>query len=72
MNTHLHEEILDWVQPMMWLILNKYYPIYEKGIGGKKYTIVPPLRVTEFGKNNNMFNIVFDSIKNLFDIETYS
>jgi P4 family phage/plasmid primase-like protien len=35
----LAEEFPEWRQPLMWLIITKYYPIYFNGVNGKKYKI---------------------------------
>ena len=47
----LQEGFTKWAQPLIWLIINKYYPIYEAGIDGKKYKIKEPAKVTEYTNN---------------------
>lgn len=47
----LLEEFPQWAQPMMWLVLTKYYPIYQKGAYGKPYKILEPAKVIEHTKN---------------------
>ena len=52
----LQEDFPNWVAPLMWLIITKYYPIYEKGVNGKKFKIYEPEKVkvcTENYKNNS-------------------
>jgi len=44
----LSEEFEHWAQPLMWLVLNRYYPIYEKGVDGKKFRIAEPAKVKQF------------------------
>jgi len=44
----LGEEFPTWAQPFMWLILNKYYPIYKKGCDKKPYQISEPPKVTQY------------------------
>jgi P4 family phage/plasmid primase-like protien len=46
----LKEEFPSWAQPLMWLILNKYYPIYEEGVNFKKFSIAEPAKVTKYTK----------------------
>ena len=47
----LQEEFPEWVQPMMWMIITKYYPIYAKGINGKAFKIIEPAKVKEYTAN---------------------
>jgi P4 family phage/plasmid primase-like protien len=44
----LQEDFPTWAQPMIWMILTKYYPIYAAGIDGKSYKIREPDKVTQF------------------------
>jgi putative DNA primase/helicase len=55
----LQEEFPNWAQPMMWLIITKYYPIYDAGIDGKKYKISEPAKVKEFTNNYKLDSDVF-------------
>jgi P4 family phage/plasmid primase-like protien len=41
----LQEDFPNWAQPLIWLIITKYYPIYEKGVNGKKFKIYEPEKV---------------------------
>lgn len=50
-NQQICEEFKELVQPVMWLILRKYYPMY------KNDGIQVPEKVSKFAKNNNMLNI---------------
>ena len=43
----LQEDFPNWVQPLIWLIITKYYPIYEKGYNNKKFKIYEPAIVKE-------------------------
>lgn len=43
----LQEEFPDWAQPLIWLVIRKYYPIYEEGVNGKKYKIHEPEKVKQ-------------------------
>ncbi|VBB18408.1 D5-like helicase-primase [Yasminevirus sp. GU-2018] len=43
----LQEDFPNWVQPLMWLIITKYYPLYEKGYNGKSYKIIEPPKVKQ-------------------------
>lgn len=47
----LQEEFKDWSKALMWLIITKYYPLYTKGINGKRYKIQEPAKVTQFTNN---------------------
>ena len=47
----LQEDFPNWAQPLMWLIVTKYYPIYAAGIDGKKFKINEPIKVTQYTKN---------------------
>lgn len=51
--------ISNLVQPIMWLIITKYYPIFEKGINGNKYKIMEPDKVTQFTKNYKLDSDVY-------------
>jgi Megaviricetes DNA primase len=44
----LKERFDDWVQPLVWLLLTKYYPIYKAGVNGKRYKIKEPKLVTKY------------------------
>jgi P4 family phage/plasmid primase-like protien len=44
----LQEEFPEWRQPLMWLIMTKYYPIYHEGIAGKRFKIKEPAKVLEY------------------------
>ncbi len=44
----LQEDFPKWAQPLMWLLITMYYPMYARGYGGKRYKIVEPAKVTEF------------------------
>lgn len=55
----LQEEFPSWAQPLMWLIVNKYYPIYEKGLKGRKYKITEPDKVKLYTKNYKMDSDVY-------------
>lgn len=50
-NNELQEDFPNWAQPLMWLVINKYYPVYEKGVNGKKYEIFEPEKVTQYSDN---------------------
>jgi P4 family phage/plasmid primase-like protien len=55
----LAEEFPEWRQPLMWLIITKYYPIYFNGVNGKKYKIYEPEKVKQFTKNYKMDSDVY-------------
>lgn len=55
----LQEEFATWAQPLMWLILTKYYKIYEDGINGKRYKIHEPEKVKQFTKNYKMDSDIY-------------
>lgn len=55
----LEEDFPKWTQAFMWLILTKYYPIYDAGIDGKKYKIKEPEKVKQFTKNYKMDSDVY-------------
>lgn len=44
----LKEKFEDWIQPLVWLLLNKYYPIFKEGLNGKRYKIKEPKLVTQY------------------------
>ena len=44
----LKEKFVLWTQPLIWLLLNKYYPIFKNGVNGKRYTIYEPSLVTQY------------------------
>ena len=50
-NEELQEDFPTWTQPIMWMILTKYYPIYAAGIEGKKYQIHEPDILKQFTTN---------------------
>ena len=41
----LQEEFKYWAQPLMWLIITKYYPHYKNGYGARPYSINEPEKV---------------------------
>lgn len=41
----LQEDFPNWAQPLMWLVITRYYPIYEKGFNNRKYKIYEPEKV---------------------------
>jgi P4 family phage/plasmid primase-like protien len=43
----LQEEFPKWAQPLIWMIITKYYPIYAKGINGKPHKLNEPLKVKQ-------------------------
>jgi P4 family phage/plasmid primase-like protien len=45
------EDFPNWAQPMMWLAITKYYPIFKIGVNGKKYKILEPTKIVEHTKN---------------------
>lgn len=52
----LKESLPHWGPYLMWLIITKYYPIYEKGYGGKPFKILEPEIVKQYTndyKNNS-------------------
>ena len=55
----LEEEFPKWTQAFMWLILTKYYKIYDEGVNGKKYKYVEPDKVKLFTKNYKMDTDIF-------------
>jgi P4 family phage/plasmid primase-like protien len=55
----LQEDFPNWRQPLMWLIINKFYPIYAEGIDGKKYKIFEPEKVTQFTNNYKLDSDVY-------------
>lgn len=55
----LQEDFPNWVQPMMWLIITRYYPIYAEGIEGKKYKIHEPEKVKQFTNNYKLDSDVY-------------
>ena len=58
-DVELGEKIKTWARPFLWYILKKYYPIYENGYNGCKYTIKEPLSVTnlttEYKMDSDMY-----------------
>lgn len=50
-DVELGEKIRDWTQPLCWLLLTKYYPIFMKGVRGKPYRIKEPALVTKYTNN---------------------
>lgn len=44
----LKEKFDDWIQPLVWLLLTKYYTIYRDGVDGKRYKIKEPKLVTKY------------------------
>lgn len=55
----LQEEFPEWAQPMMWMIITKYYPIYAAGLDDKKYKIHEPDKVKQFTDNYKLDSDVF-------------
>lgn len=53
----LQEEFSTWAQPLIWLIITKYYPIYEKGYNNKKFKIYEP---DDVKKHTNDYKIDSD------------
>lgn len=55
----LKEKFDDWVQPLIWLLLNKYYPIFKEGVDGKQYTIKTPeivtLKTNDYKKDSDYY-----------------
>lgn len=52
-----------WRQALMWMIITKYYPLYEKGIDGKRYKIFKPQKLKQFTNDYNLdttFHDFFD------------
>ncbi len=47
----LVEEFPKWAQPMMWLAITKYYPVYKNGIDGTPFEISEPAKVIEQTKD---------------------
>ena len=59
----------EWGQGLMWLVITKYYPIYEKGINGSKYKIKEPEKITIFTKKYQMkSDIIMKYIDDNIDI----
>ena len=48
----------------MWLVITKYYPIYEEGIAGKKFKIYEPQKVKD---NTNDYKIGSDVYAEFLD-----
>jgi hypothetical protein len=44
----LKEKFEEWCQPLVWLLLNKYYPIFKNGVDGKRYKIKEPELVIKY------------------------
>jgi Megaviricetes DNA primase len=69
----LKEKFDDWVQPLVWLCLNKYYPIFKEGVGGKRYKIKEPELVTkytnEYKKDSDFYIEFLDETFNFTDDE---
>ena len=60
----LQEDFPNWAQPLMWLVITKYYPIYEEGIAGKKFKIYEPQKVKD---NTNDYKIGSDVYAEFLD-----
>jgi len=51
----LKEEMkAEWGQALMWLVITKYYKIFEDGINGSKYRIREPEKIKQFTKKYQM------------------
>lgn len=55
----LQEEFPKWAQPLIWLVLTKYYPKFVNGINGRKYKILEPEKVKQYTKNYKMDSDVY-------------
>lgn len=55
----LQEDFPNWAQPLMYLIITKYYPIYEKGINGKRYKLNEPAKVKQHTNNYKLDSDVY-------------
>lgn len=61
----------NWIRPLMWLIITKYYPIFEKGVDAIKYKIYEPDKITQFTKRYNYDSDIYAEFLNEMCITTY-
>lgn len=67
-DTTFEERMKKWNQPFVWLLLNKYYPIYNEKEHG--LTDLEPPKVTEFTNNYKTANDIYNEFLSRTIIET--